>query len=141
MTHHTTHTKRRSGNAEFLDELIAQANQTKGGHLFIGSAGWTLYCGLGRTISGYDDDAMKTRVLAAGGAVIDSRPADQVAFLDVVFNGPMIAVGDDPRFFLCKALSYESLAVMAARYRAIGAEVHNIQEPREAGDATLSLPA
>lgn len=137
MTHHTT---RRSGNADFLDEMIAQANQTKGGHLFIGSAGWTLYCGLGRTISGYDDDAMKTRVLAAGGAVIDSRPADQVAFLDLVFNGPMIAVGEEPRFFLCNALSYESLEIVAARYRRAGAEVHNIPEAQEAGDDTLSLP-
>ena len=137
MSHHTT---RRSGNQAFLDDLIAQANQTKGGHLFIGSAGWTLYCGLGRTISGYDDDAMKTRVLAAGGAVINSRPADHVAFLDLVFNGPMIAVGDDPRFFLCIALSYESLSVMAVRYRAIGAEIHNIPVPQEAGDDTLSLP-
>ena len=140
MTHHTTHTTRRSGNAEFLDELIAQANQTKGGHLFIGSAGWTLYCGLGRTISGYDDDAMKTRVLGTGGAVIDSRPADHVAFLDLVFNGPMIAVGEDPRFFLCSALSYESLSVTAARYRRAGAEIHNIPVPQEAGDDTLSLP-
>lgn len=141
QTTQTTETTRRSGNAEFIDDLIAQTKQTTGGHLFIGSAGWTLHCGLGRTLSGYDDDAMKARVLVAGVAVIDTRPADQAGFLALVFNGPMIAVGEEPRHFMCEALSYASLATMAARYRAIGAEIHNIPEPQEVGDDPLSLPA
>lgn len=136
-----TQTTHRSGNAEFVDDLIAQTKQTTGGHLFIGSAGWTLHCGLGRTLSGYDDDAMKARVLLAGVAVIDTRPADQAGFLALVFNGPMIAVGEEPRFIICKALSYENLETVAARYRRAGAEVHNIPEAQEVGDDPLSLPA
>ncbi len=83
---------------------------------------------------------MKIRVLAAGGAVIDSRPVDQVASVDLVFNGPMIAVGEEPRFIICKALSYGNLEIVAARYRRAGAENHNIPEAQETGDDTLSLP-
>lgn len=132
--------KPRNGNAEFLDDLIAQSCATKGGHLWINPSQWTLYVSWGRTISGYDLDAMKARVIAAGGAVIDIRQADTDQVLHLAFNGPMIAVGEDPRFFNCEALSYASLGVMAARYRAIGAEIHNIPD-QEAGDETLSLPS
>ncbi|GBR76995.1 hypothetical protein AA700_0683 [Acidiphilium acidophilum DSM 700] len=132
---------RRNGNAEFLDDLIAQSCATKGGHLWINPSQWTLYVSWGRTISGYDLDAMKARVLAIGGAVIDVRHADPDQVLHLAFSGPMIAVGEDPRFILCDALSYESLEIIAARYRSAGADIHNIRDPQEAGDATLSLPA
>ncbi|MEE3503768.1 hypothetical protein [Acidiphilium acidophilum] len=132
---------RRNGNAEFLDDLIARSCATKGGHLWINPSQWTLYVSWGRTISGYDLDAMKARVLAVGGAVIDVRHADPGQVLHLAFSGPMIAVGEDPRFILCDALSYESLEIIAARYRSAGADIHNIRDPQEAGDATLSLPA
>jgi predicted amidohydrolase len=132
---------RRNGNAEFLDDLIARSCATKGGHLWINPSQWTLYVSWGRTISGYDLDAMKARVLAIGGAIIDVRPADPDQVLHLAFSGPMIAVGEDPRFILCDALSYESLEIIAARYRSAGADIHNIRDPQEAGDATLSLPA
>jgi predicted amidohydrolase len=132
---------RRNGNAEFLDDLIARSCATKGGHLWINPSQWTLYVSWGRTISGYDLDAMKARVLAIGGAVIDVRHADPDQVLQLAFSGPMIAVGEDPRFILCDALSYESLEIIAARYRSAGADIHNIRDPQEAGDATLPLPA
>ncbi|MDD2878333.1 MAG: hypothetical protein PHT60_14025 [Acidiphilium sp.] len=135
-----THTTRRNGNGEFIADLIARTRSVKGGHLFIGTSEYTLYCGQGRTLSGYDCDSMKASALAAGIPIIDARTADQDAFLSLVFNGPMIAVGEEPRFFMCNALSYESLPVMAARYHAIGATIHNIPETQEAGDDPLSLP-
>lgn len=133
-------TRPRSGNEAFLDDLIAQSCATKGGHLWINPSEWTLYVDQGRTVGGYDLDAMKARVLAAGGAIIDARGADPDGVIHIAFSGPMIAVGEEPRFFLCKALSYESLEIIAARYRKVGAETHNIADP-EVCDATLSLPA
>jgi hypothetical protein len=130
----------RSANEAFLDDLIAQSCATRGGHLWINLSEWTLYVSWGRTISGYDLDAMKARVLSAGGAIIDVRKADRNQVLHIAFNGPMIAIGEEPRSIICAALSYESLEIVAARYRLAGAELHNIADP-EVRDATLSLPA
>jgi hypothetical protein len=130
----------RSGNQAFLDDLISQSLATTGGHLWINPSQWTLYVSWGRSISGHDLDAMKARVLAAGGAVIDVRQADPDQVLHLAFNGPMIAVGEEPRFIICKALSYKRLETVAAHYRRAGAEIHNIPVPQEAGDDTLSLP-
>ena len=108
-------------------DYIAKAKATKGGHLHVERGGYTLYFDEMR-LSGYDADHIKTLCIELGLPVIDSRGAsfDEVAKLSV--RGPMIAVNADPDPRPWDAFSYAPLAVVAAAYRRIGAEVFNIEE-------------
>jgi len=111
-----------------LQRLIDQALQVTGGHLMIGRHGYTLYFGCGQTLSGYGPENIKRMAIETGLPVIDTRGVEYDALCAVVITGPMIAVGAEPEAFLCQALSTEALPVAAGRYRAIGAELHNIPD-------------
>lgn len=105
------------------DDRIARALATAGGHLAIGRGGYTLHYDRGCRLSGYDVEPIKAVCIAAGLPVIDSRevPFEEVCRLAV--GGPMIAVGEQPGEPPFGALSYAPLSVVAAAYRAAGAEV------------------
>lgn len=109
------------------DGRIAHALATVGGHLAIGRGGFKLWYDWGCRLSGYDVEPMKAACIAAGLPVIDSRevPFEEVCRLAV--GGPMIAVGEAPGEPPFRALSYAPLAVVAAAYRAAGAEVLNLE--------------
>jgi hypothetical protein len=114
-------------------EYITSALRTEGGHLSIGRGGFTLHYARGARLSGYDCESIKASCIAAGLPVIDSRV---VAFEDVArlaVRGPMAAVGEEASPPPYHALSYAPLAVLAAAYRAAGAEVFNIAGPDAAG--------
>jgi hypothetical protein len=106
---------------------IARALKTPGGHLSIGRAGFTLHYEHGR-LSGYDNDRVKREAIAAGLPVIDSREAPYDLLAKLVVKGPMIAVGETPSPRPWHGFSYAPLADVAAAYRAIGAEVHNLPD-------------
>jgi len=111
------------------DEYITSALCTEGGHLSIGLGGFTLFYAPGARLSGYDCESIKACCIAAGLPVIDSR---MVAFEDVVrlaVRGPMAAVSEEASPPPYHALSYAPLSVVAAAYRAAGAEVFNLTEP------------
>jgi hypothetical protein len=112
-------------------DYIVRALATEGGHLDIGRGGFCLHFGRGARLSGYDCDTIKAECIAAGLPVIDSRMVsfDEVARLAI--RGPMTAVGEPPSPPPYHALSYAPLAIVAAAYRAAGAEVWNlaVREP------------
>ena len=109
------------------DIYIARALATEGGHLAIGRGGFSLYFGRGAHLSGYHCETVKAACIAAGLPVIDSRIVDFAAVARLAINGPMIAVGEPPSPPPYHALSYAPLAVVAAAYRAAGAEVWNLE--------------
>jgi hypothetical protein len=112
------------------DIYIAQALATEGGHLAIGRGGFSLYFGWGAHLSGYDREPVKAAGIAAGMPVIDSRMVDFAAVARLAIKGPTIAVGEQPSPPPYPALSYAPLAVVAAAYRAAGAEVCNLDQAR-----------
>jgi len=117
------------------DEYITSALGTEGGHLSLGRGGFTLFYAHGARLSGYDCESIKACCITAGLPVIDSR---MVAFEDVVrfaVRGPMVAVGEEASPPPWHALAYTPLAVVAAAYRAAGAEVFNFAEAEAAAPA------
>lgn len=116
----------KSANARDYDSYIARALAIEGGHLSIGRGGFSLYYGRRAHLSGYDCETVKTACIAAGLPVIDSRMVDFAAVARLAINGPMIAVGEPPSTPPYHALAYAPLAVVAAAYRAAGAEVFNL---------------
>jgi hypothetical protein len=115
---------------------IARALDTPGGHLSIGRGGFEIHYKHGR-LSGYDCDRLKDEAIAAGLPVIDSRNAPFDLMARLVVKGPMIAVNEPPSPRPWHAFSYAPLADVAAAYRAIGAEIHNIKPTAR---ETLILP-
>jgi hypothetical protein len=115
-----------STNARDDDGYIARALATEGGHLSIGRGGFSLYYDRGAHLSGYDCEPVKGACIAAGLPVIDSRMVDFVIVARLAIDGPMIAVGEPPSMPPYHAFSYAPLAVVAAAYRAAGAEVLNL---------------
>jgi hypothetical protein len=112
------------------DTYISRALATEGGHLSIGRGGFSLYFARGAHLSGYDCEPVKAACIAAGLPVIDSRMVDFAAVARLAIKGPMIAVGEPPSPPLYHALSYAPLVVVAASYRAAGAEVWNLDPAR-----------
>ena len=112
------------------DSYITQALATDGGHLAIGHGGFSLYFGRGAHLSGYDDDAIKAACIAAGLPVIDSRKVEFSTLARLVVSGPMVAVGEPPSRPPYHAFSYAPLAIVAAAYRAAGAELWNLERVR-----------
>jgi hypothetical protein len=117
-------------NAEDYDAYIARALATDGGHLSIGRGGFSLYFGRGAHLSGYDCETVKAACIAAGLPVIDSRGVEFAAVARLAIDGPMIAVGEPPSPPPYHALAYAPLSVVAAAYRAAGAEVVNLDDGR-----------
>jgi hypothetical protein len=112
------------------DAYIARALATDGGHLSIGRGGFSLYFGRGAHLSGYDCETVKAACIAAGLPVIDSRMVEFATVARLAIQGPMIAVGEPPSAPPYHAFSYAPLAVVAAAYRAAGAEVRNLEPDR-----------
>lgn len=108
------------------EDHIAQALAVSGGYLFLGRGGFCLHFARGATLSGYDCDTMKSACIAAGLPVIDARHIDYGPLLELVFHGPMVAVGHDPDPQPWYSLSYAPLEVVAASYAYRGAEVWNL---------------
>ena len=106
--------------------MLAQARQTQGAHLMLGHGGCFLHYARGRTLSVYDAKPIKAACIHAGVPVIDVRFMDYDKLWRLAVDGPMIAIGEEPRFFIARALSTEALEVLARDYRAAGAEIHNI---------------
>ena len=117
----------------YLADLLRQTLRTTGGHLSIGRGGYSLHYAKGCALSGYGCDAIKHACIDVGVPVIDSRNVSLEVVCKIAIHGPMIAVGEEPGFFLHRMYSTESLAVVAAEYRAAGAEIFNI--PDSAGTA------
>jgi len=112
------------------DVHIVRALATEGGHLSIGRGGFSLYFDRGAHLSGYDCETVKAACIAAGLPVIDSRGVEFAAVARLAINGPMIAVGEPPSPPPYHAFAYAPLALVAAAYRAAGAEVVNLDEGR-----------
>lgn len=112
------------------DVYIVRALATEGGHLSIGRGGFSLYFGRGAHLSGYDCETVKAACIAAGLPVIDSRGVEFAAVARLAINGPMIAVGEPPSPPPYHAFACAPLALVAAAYRAAGAEVMNLDEGR-----------
>jgi hypothetical protein len=112
------------------DTYISRALATDGGHLSIGRGGFTLYFARGAHLSGYDCEPVKAACIAAGLPVIDSRMVDFSAVARLAIKGPMIAVGEPSSPPPYHSLSYAPLTVVAASYRAAGAEVWNLDPAR-----------
>jgi hypothetical protein len=112
------------------DAYIVRALATAGGHLSIGRGGFSLYFGRGAHLSGYECETVKAACIAAGLPVIDSRDVEFAAVARLAINGPMIAVGEPPSPPPYHALAYAPIALVAAAYRAAGAEVVNVDEGR-----------
>ncbi len=110
------------------DDLIVRALATDGGHLSIGRGGFILWYDDGARLSGYDAEPIKAACIEAGLPVIDSRRLDFAAVVRLALHGPMIAVGTPPDPLPHGAFSYAPLAVVAAAYRAAGAEVFNLPD-------------
>jgi hypothetical protein len=116
--------------ASDYESWIARALATEGGHLSIGRGGFGLYYDRGAHLSGYDCETVKAACIAAGLPVIDSRRVDFAVVARLAINGPMTAVGEPSSPPPYHAFSYAPLAVVAAAYRAAGAEVWNLEPER-----------
>lgn len=117
------------------DQHIAEALTVSGGYLFLGRGGFSLHFARGATLSGYACDEIKSACVAAGLPVIDARNIDYGSLVELVFRGPMVAVGRDPDPQPWYALSYAPLDAVAASYARKGAEISNLSmaEPSDAG--------
>jgi hypothetical protein len=112
------------------DAYIVRALATAGGHLSIGRGGFSLHFGRGAHLSGYECETVKAACIAAGLPVIDSREVEFAAAARLAINGPMIAVGEPPSPPPYHALAYAPLSLVAAAYRAAGADVVNLDGDR-----------
>jgi hypothetical protein len=115
-------------NLRNYDEYITSALGTEGGHLSLGRGGFTLFYAHGARLSGYDCESIKACCIAAGLPVIDSRMVTFEHVVRLAVRGPMVAVGEEASPPPWHALAYAPLAVVAAAYRAAGAEVFNLTE-------------
>jgi len=106
---------------------VARALATPGGHLHIGRCGFTLHYENAR-LSGYDCENVKQQASLAGLPVIDSREAPFDLVSRLVVRGPMTAVNADPSPPPWHGFAYAPLAIVAAAYKRIGAEVLNIPD-------------
>ena len=108
-------------------EDIAKALDTPGGHLAIGRGGFCLHYE-DRRLAGDDCDIIKRQAIDAGLPVIDSRLVPFALAARLAITGPMIAVNrsGSPG---CWHNSFEApLAMVAASYRHVGAEIHNLDD-------------
>ncbi|MBS3025298.1 hypothetical protein [Acidiphilium multivorum] len=110
------------------DDLIARALATEGGHLSIGRGGFILWYSEGARLAGSDTELIKAACIKAGLPVIDGRGLDFAAVVRLALHGPMIAVGTPPDPPPHGAFTYAPLAMVAAAYRAAGAEVFNLPD-------------
>ena len=110
-------------------DVVARSLATEGGHLAIGPYGFSLHYGMGCRLLGYDSDIVKEEAVTAGLPVIDSRGLMFEDRYRLVVHGPLVAVGQEPDPPPYHALSYAPLRVVAAAWRAAGAEVLNLDEP------------
>ena len=115
-------------------DYIARALATEGGHLALGRGGATLYFE-SSTLSGCREEQIKAEAIAAGLPVIDSRQVPFKLVWDLAVGGPTVAVGKLPCQPPYHAFSFAPLSVVAAAYRAAGAEVFNLAS---LGNATES---
>lgn len=104
-------------------EYIGRA-KADGGYLGIGRGGATLWWRNGH-LSGPMEAEIKRQSIAAGLLVIDSRMVPIADVYDVAVRGPLVAIGEKPDQEPYHALSRAPLAYVVARYRTIGAEIHN----------------
>ena len=109
-----------------MDDLIACALATAGGHLAIGRGSNTLHYGRDCRLSGYDVESIETACVGAGLPVIDSREVPFELVVKLAVGGPMVAVGDEPEAPPWHALAFVPLRVVAEAYRSAGAVVHNL---------------
>ena len=115
---------------------IDAALATRGGHLSIGRAGFTLHYRNGAMLTGYGCEAIKAQCITAGLPVIDSRWVAFDVVVRLTLEGPLVAVGREPEPAPWHGLSYAPLHEVAARYAAVAAEVWNIP-----GVQTMTAPA
>ena len=115
-------------------DYIARALATEGSHLALGRGGATLYFE-SSTLSGCREEQIKAEAIAAGLPVIDSRQVPFNLVWELAVRGPMVAVGKPPCQPPYHAFSFAPLSVVAAAYRAAGAEVFNLAS---LGNATES---
>ena len=115
-------------------DYIARALATEGGHLALGRGRATLYFE-SSTLSGCREEQIKAEAFAAGLPVIDSRQVPFKLVWELAVPGPMVAVGKPPCQPPYHAFSFAPLSVVAAAYRAAGAEVFNLAS---LGNATES---
>ncbi|MGE7157022.1 hypothetical protein ACQKJ1_25175 [Methylorubrum rhodesianum] len=109
--------------------IVEKARATRGGHLWIGPYGSTLYYGDARH-SGFDPEAIKIAALAGGLPVIDTRSMDPATACRLVCSAPQVAVNRDPDPNP-DCLGYASLRAVADLFRRAGAEVLNIDLAEE----------
>ena len=114
------------------EDYIMSALRTEGGHLLIGRRGFILYYAPGARLIGYGGESIQARCIAAGLPVIDSRKVRFEDVVGVVVDGSTAAVAEAAGPPPHQALSFAPLAAVAAAYRAVGAEVFNI----DGADAT-----
>ena len=121
-------------DADAIDRALA----VDGGHLFVGTGGFTLAQGRGSTPSGYDVASIKAACIAAGLPVIDARSLGFETALHLAIHSPMIAVGEaaDPQPW--HAMAHAPLRYVATLYHAAGAEVVNL--PAVASADAEALP-
>ena len=102
-----------------------------GGYMSVGRGGWTLHYGRGSSVQGYGRmDALDVQAAKLVGVpIINSLTIDDNTIYDVI-SLPMVAVdgnpddpwdGDKPY----GSMSYAPLEYVAAKYRELGAELHN----------------
>jgi hypothetical protein len=125
-----------SADREGYAGYIARAQDTPGGRLSIGRGGFEIHYKHGR-LSGYACDRLKDEAIAAGLPVIDNRNAPFDLVARPVVKGSMIAVNEPPSPRPWQAFLSAPLADVAAAYRAIGADIHNIKPTAR---ETLILP-
>lgn len=107
------------------DAYVRRACAFEGGHLFVHAGGHTLTFA-GGSLSGYDTEAFKARCIAAGLAVIDTRPLDPAVAFRLAVDTPLVAgthcAGTPP----WDGTERAPLRNVAEAYRAAGAEVLNV---------------
>ena len=130
-----------TAEGENTEDLIGRALRIEGGHLAIGRGGYLLHFGRGATLSGYDCDRMKAACIARLLPVIDSRYAPIRDVARVAVSGPMVAVGEPADPPPWGALSRAPLSVVAAAYRAAGAEVVNLPARADHADEPTGAPS
>ena len=98
---------------------------TSGGHLAIGRGGYTLHYDRGCRVSGYACEAIKGLAVGLVLPVINSRGVPFEIAARLALGGLMNAVGETSDEAPFGSFSFAPLCVVAAPYRAAGAEVLN----------------